>query len=264
MEKVRYMLAYVAPQMLPFVFMALLLLPLHLYADNSDDVKQKMNCIKLDENYLYGEDYDSDMEAAYGNALQELLAYANEIRWENGKEELVAADIIPYVTVLRYSDAGRCVTMVYMGYDEALSLSHNQGTDSMLPGMIFVPSEPADSVVVAPIPETQSFPESGNVSQSNADSGLDELTRKLCDQDNWIEIKGFLTSYKQSGNIRQTGNCYSLADVPADAYAILVDEMYGILAILTPVNNNQRTNCKTNQRGSVNNWPGTKIIVWYK
>lgn len=92
----------------------------------------------------------------------------------------------------------------------------------------------------------------------------DYIIAALCGQDNWPEIKGLLSAYKDIGQIRQTGYCTSAAEVPGDAVAILVDDMYGILSILSPSSSPRRINYRTGRPDSENNYPNCKVIVWYR
>ena len=91
-----------------------------------------------------------------------------------------------------------------------------------------------------------------------------DILNTLCNQDNWTEVKGFLSAYKTEGRLKETGSCTKISDIPMDAYRILIDEQYGILAILAPKNLNDRINIKTNKLDKESNYSNCAVIVWFK
>lgn len=216
-----------------------LCMSLRINAQTANDVMAQMHAIKMDANYYYGESFDNDASLAYDSALQDLIVSANEARVEVGKAELAAADIIPLVKELKCQADGRVTVVVYISAKELMELENRNN---------------------APAAVTQQQPQL----QQSSVAPADDLMQILCNQDGWIEIKGILKYYKNLGKIHETGNCFTSADLPDDAYAILIDEAYGILAILSPKNQSPRINYRTNKPDSETNHPDCKIIVWYK
>lgn len=110
--------------------------------------------------------------------------------------------------------------------------------------------------VVSVVPEKKPAP-FNEVSSS-------EVEDFLLTQDNFTEIKKFLSEMKQKGKIKETGVISSSdGSSPKEASLILMDEFGGILAILSPVDNNGRINYKTHKPDTENNY-NSKFILWYK
>lgn len=85
----------------------------------------------------------------------------------------------------------------------------------------------------------------------------------LLTQDNFSEIKTFLSDMKREGKIVETGATDSTFNLPSDASLIIMDELGGILAVLSPVNTQGRINYRTHKNDSENNY-NSKFILWYK
>ena len=90
-----------------------------------------------------------------------------------------------------------------------------------------------------------------------------EVEDFLVIQDNFSEIKSFLSDMKRKGKIVETGAMDTLSGLPKDASLILIDELGGILAVLSPANLQGRINYRTHKSDSENNY-NSKFIVWYK
>lgn len=90
-----------------------------------------------------------------------------------------------------------------------------------------------------------------------------EVEDFLVTQDNFSEIKSFLSDMKRKGKIVETGALDAISGLPKDASLILIDELGGILAVLSPVNPQGRINYRTHKLDSENNYK-SKFIVWYK
>lgn len=236
-------------------------------AQSPEEIENKIDEIKLDESFIYGLNYNTNKDIAYQNALSELLFTINELREEKNIVLISEADLQPIIGELSYTNGTRNLSFLYLPLAQALSLApktregvvatkknlqnvQNQNIEPKQqeekPKLTFVPDKP-----ISPVPTTS----------TQLDTGVLET---LCGQDNWVEIKGFLTSFKNEGKIKETGNCLSYAEVPDDAYAILMDEMGGILSIMSPKNSPNRINHKANQSDNENNHANCKFIVWYK
>lgn len=236
------------------------------FAQSPEEIEKKMDEIKMNEAYIYGEDYNDDKDMAYQNALTELLSSINEMRGDKGKEFITVSDIQPILKELRYAKSTRNVSFLYIPINQALSLTPKQKIDVASAE----PNSTHNNNAIVPDQRTEDnskFTFVPNTPQSNHNdiSTIDKrILETLCGQDNWVEIKGFLTSFKNEGKIRETGNCLSYSEVPDDAYSILMDEMGGILSIMSPKNSTNRINHKTNQTDNEQNHANCKFIVWYK
>lgn len=239
------------------------------YAQTPEDIESKMDEIKLDESYVYGEDFDDDKDIAFQNALTELTTYANELRAGKGKDILNSSDLLTVVKELKYQKGSRHTVLVYLPLSQMLGMTSKSHSD------VVAQNEPSHSsqTNITPqqkVEQEQKFTFVPN-KQPEATQPVpiqtqlpDDIMQTLCSQDNWLEIKGFLTNYKREGKISSIGNVLSYAEVPDDAYAILMDEMGGILSIMSPKNSPNRINYKTNQTDNENNYTNCKFIVWYK
>lgn len=243
-----------------------MILALPCFAQSPEEIEKKMDEIKMDEAFIYGEDYNDNKDMAYQNALTELLSSINEMRGEKGKDYITVSDIQPILKELRYTKSTRNVSFLYIPINQALSLTPKQKIDVATTEPNSTPNN--NAIVQNQITEDNSkftfvpnTPQPNNNAISTSDKGILET---LCSQDNWVEIKGFLTSFKKEGKIKETGNCLSYAEVPDDAYSILMDEMGGILSIMSPKTSPNRINHKTNQTDNENNHTNCKFIVWYK
>lgn len=213
--------------------MALLAIP--CFSQSPKEIEARMDEIKMDASFIYGEAFSLDKDAAYHNAFTELLVYVNELRGERHIHPMDDADLRASAKELRYSKGARYVAFIYVPWKDVL-------------------------------PQKQRKVETAAVSHDAPAQTPDEgeILRTICGQDNWTEIKGFLTAFKKEGKIRETGNCRAAADVPSDAYSILMDDLGGILAVLSPKGQSGRMNCRTNQPDNENNYSNCKFIVWYK
>jgi len=252
--------------------------PLKSFAQTISEIDKKMDEIKLNEAYIYGEDFSDDENLAFQNALSELVNDANEIRFEKGLPMLSISDLQTRVKDLKYAKNGRHNVLVYITMQKILSLVSKSHTDveSQANGSL-------STTITAPSTEYNREPNRNDSSEvnnnfvfapnrqqpmhngTNPDSNqYTEVVDALASQDNWLEIKGMLIQYKQDGKIKETGNVNSQTEVPDDAYSILLDELGGILAILSPQNSTNRINHKTNLRYDGSNFTDCKFIVWYK
>ncbi len=220
-----------------------------MMAATPEETEAQMDKIKLDETMIYGEDFNDNKEVAYQNALNELLLTANELRMASNASELAAADLNGVAKELSYRKGTRNVVMLYMPRTQALKLKH---------GNTAAPKPPQPAQKPTPQPSTPT------PAPAVATPPADEIIDAICSQDNWMEIKGFLSDFKRQGKITDSGSTKTSSEVPQDAYAILFDELGGILAILSPKNSGQRIDYRTNRLDTESNHSNCKFILWYK
>ncbi len=249
-----------------------------LYAQSSKSTETQMNEIKLNENMIYGESSDENKNIAYSNALFDLLEYANKLRAKKGNDLIKVSDLQTVVKELAYLDLekNRHTVLVYIPLLQLFSItskshadiiqqsSNNQSSQNCI-------SETERDSITDSEPNFTLVPNNSNYNGTSIPENIyntaplpNEILNTLCGQDNWTEIKGFLTAYKKQGKIKETGFTTSHTEVPVDAYSILIDEMYGILAILSPKNTANRINYRTNRPDSETNHSNYKVIVWYR
>lgn len=245
------------------------------FAQSAHEIQTRMDEVKLDESLVYGEDLNDDRDMAFQNALIELTTYSNELRMERGLGVITTSDLLTAIKELKYQTGSRHTVLVYLPMDQMLDIVSKSpaevvSTDTTSELRQDTPSQGTQNGSHEErayfVPDRQQG--ASNVSNNNASNNQtplpDDITQTLCGQDNWLEIKGFLTAYKRDGRIRSVGNVLTYAEVPEDAYAILMDDMGGILSILSPKNSKTRINYRTNQVDNESNHSDCKFIVWYK
>lgn len=249
----------------------LMAFPLALCAMTPGETEEMMNVIKLDETMIYGEEFDDSKDIAYGKAMAELMVYANELRDAKGIDMLQISDLQPLVKELYYSSGGRHTVLVYIPLERMYAIRHASHRDVVANGddghsaHADIAAQRAESPPpVNPVPGSPARPTELPTPRPAVQPAADDIIAALCGQDNWTEIKGLLTAYKNMEQIRETGYCTSAAEVPADAVAILIDDMYGILSILSPSSSPQRINYRTGRPDSESNYSNCKVIVWYR
>lgn len=240
-----------------------------LKAQSRDQPVDRMNGIKMDKGFIYGEGYHSNEKTAYNNALSDLLCYVNELRFKNGNEHKISVhDIRTLVKQISLFNGNKYNVLVYIPKSEALLMGNDTKTSEPYRNTT---SQNTNIESLGPDESTAPGKERTNVSaenltvagRSNASINSDIL-ETLCAQDNWLEIRGFIADYIKSGVIKEYGNTDDRPEVPSDAYRIIMDDQRGILAILSPKSSNNVRNLKTNHFDKESNYPNRKVIVWFK
>lgn len=229
---------------------------------NSDDILDRMNELKQDESIIFGLGFHENMAKANNYAQLDLLSDAIEFRLNNNKVAKISIrDIQPYVKQLIYFDGSQYDVILYVGKDLILSLT-GQTEDSVSSSNVGINSEPVLKEYGRQAQDLSTSQE--NPVEISFTPLPNNILHTLCIQDNWTEIKGFLENYKQQGKIKETGVCTTISEIPQDAYRVLIDEYYGILAMMAPKTSNDRLNIKSNQLDKESNYPNFKVIVWFK
>lgn len=263
---------------LTFIFLSVLFLfPFSISAQSVEEIQEQMDKIKLDEKMIYGEDFNTNKNEAFDNALAELLLTANELRDEKELPPLTVSDLITFVKELQYTQGDRTISFVYIPLDKMYSLTPKAGSETRISNLSQNSDYPSQTSQEGEIEKQTGFvpnkpnkPTPASNSTSSAPSNFNapavngDVIEIISQQDNWTEIKGLLSSFKQQGKIKETGYVTESAEIPEDAYSILIDEMYGVLAILSPRNSSKRINYKTNKTDSESNYNNCKVIVWYR
>ncbi len=252
------------------LLLSLFLLPAR--AQSVEEMEVKMNKIKLDGKNVFGEDTNGNKDKAFQNALYDLLVTANESRGENGLPNLSVEDIQGIVTQLNYKNGNRFTYLVYLPLSQVMKIqpgSRQEDTAYTPPPRRETSTETPQRTSQVPTPprqepprqESSSYPVMPTAQNTPLSGDVQEI---LSTQDNWVEIKGFLGTFKKEGKISETGAETSFSKVPADAYSILIDDKGGILSILSPKNSAYRINYKTNKEDHESNYSDCKFIVWYR
>lgn len=225
------------------ISLLLCIMPCLIMAKSKDDeIKDKTDSIKLDAAYIYAEAF-GDANWAFENALINLTASANEIRQGRGMPQITDQELKPKASELQYTRRGRLTVFLYISIEEMLKIGKAEAAAEPAPAIPPKPTQPAQ-------------PAAGAFSA--------EALRSIAIQDNWIEVKGILSSMKKSGKLKENGTCKSPGEVPDDAYSLLIDDMQGIIALLTPKKMGPQKNLKTNRPAQESDFTNCKAIVWFK
>lgn len=238
-------------------------------AQEAGDVKDKINAIKLDKNYIYGEGTDTDENMSYQNAVSDLMMFLNELRIGASKEPLNASDITPYLQSLSYRRGDGYMSFVYAERAKCMDISPKQSRGIVAKN---------DSQAKPKTKEPPTPPSTTEDDSSASDSTLikndkrgsipkseteNMITTNVLDREMFPNVWQYLTEMQQKGDIKRIEKARSREEIPADAYVIIVDRDYSVCALLSPVSGNQRVNLKTNRTDSLHNYSNV-AFVWYK
>lgn len=261
-----------------YVVLACICIPVLAYADTPEESERKMDEIKLDATYVYGESFSSNADIAYDNSLTDLMIYCNEIRGEKGLTQLKSSDLQPVAKEIRSVQNGQHTVFLYLSVDDmmkiqsksrALVVGNNSLSQSQPPSQPQLQSSQNNSYTSSVSHSQNSsltfVPSKPNNQQTtNVPSLSSDILEALTIQNTWTELKPMIIHYKDLGKITETGNTQQWDAVPNDAYVILFDADAGVLAFLSPKNDTERLNYKTNSIDNIVNYSNCKFIVWYK
>lgn len=268
-------------------------IPLLSLGQTTEEIEEKMDEIKMNADYLYGEGHGSNREIAFDNALIDLLMTANDLRAQENKEELKTTDLLTVVEEYVYDQDGYFTYFVYIPSSRILAMvskrpgdqqgsAPSQATAQPAPAPVPAPAVPqpdsppapayeANVPTPTPVAEPEPEPEPpkpifvSNSQAAAASAGdLADLARSMAGQGSWIEVRTLLSQYKNLGKLREDGRLAYPGTIPDDAYAILMDDKGGILAILSPRESSGRTDFVTRRIVDPMNYPSCRFIVWYK
>ena len=244
------------------LFICFITMPVALNGQTSSDVIDKMNNVKLNDSFIYGEGFHVSKDIAHDCAISEILSYAIELRFDNGNDKkLLFSDIQPITKQLIHFDGNKYNVFLYVDRNQILSMSGHIENHKTSSGADYKTES-----------KERAVQDNTKHSQVSKETSLEEkftplpndILNSLCNQDNWTEIKGFLSAYKNKGKIKDYGFSSDISDIPIDSYRILIDKLYGILAFLAPKDSEYRINIKTNQLDKESNYPNWAVIVWFK
>lgn len=252
--------------------------PLWLQGQNPADVRDRINAIKLDENYLYAEVTHQDPNLAYENALAELLLAVNECRASSQKPPLAVSDLTGRVEQLDYQRGEKCVVFVYMQTGKVLAVQRRESRNIAIEGSETKSASPAmrkdksevDTLVVSTSPPKRVPPQPEPpitvpepMSAELKALAEDEVARLVLQIEMVTDIGGFMEQYKLQGEVSSYGVARSMEDIPDDAYLILFDRTRAIRTVLSPAIRGKRLNLRNKQEDAVANYRGHGVY-WYK
>lgn len=244
------------------LFICFIIVRFALNGQTNSNIIDKMNNVKLNETFIFGEGFHVRKDIAHNCAISDILSYATELRFDNGNnEKLQPSDIIPIVKQLIHFDGNQYNVFLYVDREQILSMEgHIENPKSSSSADYKAESKEQAMQDITQNPQVPT----GTSLEERFTPLPNDILNTLCSQDNWVEIKGFLSTYKNQGKIRETGFCTNTSDIPVDSYRILIDERYGILAILAPKNSKDSINLKNQQLDKESNYSNCAVIVWFK
>ncbi len=208
--------------------------------DQSVSVKQKIQEIKLDGRYVFGESSNKEASIAYENAIDDLLFSANIIRTERGMVLLNRASLNDSIPTLTYCRGEQINVFLYLPCSDVLAISDTTGN------------------VTVTVPETHDV-DPAFFKDSNIKN---EILQNVLDREMIDNVWGYLDNQKKSGNVIGLGKARSVSEIPESAYLILYDNHFRAVVVLSPHNNGQRCNVRTNAPESFSSYTGHGVI-WF-
>ena len=89
---------------------------------------------------------------------------------------------------------------------------------------------------------------------------LEDIVHNVMEREMVENVWGYLSNMKTKGVIKSFGKAKSLSEIPKEAYVIIYNNSYEVVAILTPIDNGQRKNVKTGKVDDVPNYKGHGAI----
>lgn len=233
-----------------------------------DDVKEKMNEIKADETYFWGEATDENREDASEGAITmmlEVMGNENVIMPRN--KAMSAAKFL-------YMNRGeRIRAFAYMKKEDAMTQDKKKGTDAKPkkkeePAIVQKKqekTEDVDSVATdMTVTEKKEVPQQAQQTatvQTNSVASSVVMVISGCEQIS--DAYRCLEEYKREGSISACGKVKSKADMGSDVYLIIFDSEQSVRAILSPESNGARKNMSTGSTDAISNYKGCGA-VWFK
>lgn len=232
---------------------ALFAFPLGAQSPGAPDIQsmeKRMNEIKLDENYVFGEGNGSTAKIAYNEAFQSLAMTAITLREQAGKPKILPELILSIMnTPIAYKRAnGRFKYFLYISREELMHLGEpaptakevrrkkqeqKQREEARKDSVQGVPdSRPADQAKSRPAPRT-------NPRKNSYEPVILDIVNRTPLQ--LTELKFLLDAYKKAGLISRYGQTRPGETTPDGAYVLLFNRQYEIIALLDPRGRDGRT-----------------------
>ena len=224
---------------------------------SAQDVVEKINAIKLDPQYIYGEASHENADTAFMAALLDL-----KINLEAKlKKQLDPGILKNKVQKLSRPRGQRVKVMAYI---------KNEDVSSLPPAIPSIPTEPSkedalEKIVMKPLQVTPSLQTPPPAAASTAPTMpmLSSLVGELMDTEHLQEALMVLEGHTRRGTVGKFVP-YSKAQHPQTMYLLIFDREYNIpLAVLTPEKpNGTRDNLYKNVEDSLSNY-SDKIAVCF-
>lgn len=241
----------------------------------ADDMS-KINEIKLDERFIYGEYSHEDESLAYEGALADFIFDVNSYRNDNGQKPLQISDVVGRVKKMKHKINEKSYCLVYADFDEMMSIEPKEGDVVAVVEQSSTPTNTASEESLQQNISTQHQPNSAqenSLSNENVDLEIvevdngvyNQINAYLCELKMAKDVVDNLKYFKQKGTISEMGLVENRV-APDDAYILVFEVEHGALKlkyILSPIANGKRNNLLTGQEDDMSNYPKGQFL-WYK
>lgn len=203
----------------------------------AQDEKQKINTIKMDENYFSAEASDANNEVAKAAAIANLQGIIQTVRQINCD----SAKLTHAVSTIEMKRGTLSRVFVYIKTTDIANLGISSVSQVVTPTVVTQPIKTERPVIFRPrVP--------------------DALQEVMATQDA-LTVHDSLITMKGDGRITGFGGC-SHGNVPQASYIVVYDRSHTVKAVLGPDSGNGRQNMKTHQSDAMTNYSGCGAI-WF-
>ncbi len=206
-------------------FITSALFSLIMPAVSAQDIVEKMNAIKLDTQYVYGEASHENADTAFQIALSDLKIYLEVSK----RTTVEISKLKRCVQSLSRPRGQRVKVLVYAKVQDLLN------TSASAPPTVAAPTpQPAAQPAPQPAQQVAAQPETQAEMSENTQPILGSLVNELMETEHLQEALLVLEAHKKRGTLREI-KPYSKAGQPKTMYLLIFDREYNIpLAVLSP------------------------------
>lgn len=241
-----------------------LLWPGIAFAQSDNEAKRRINEIKLDGRYVFGEASNTDENTAGNEALSDLKSAWNDTL---GDKKILDLKNIQTIT---YSRGEKMVVFVFVPIEPLKPETTPQAEPQVraeevrketpveeAPQPVRVEEAPKP-VLIQEVTKPVSAPEAAPAILGyllDDDVVLNIMEREMVD-----DVWRYLDVSKEKGNVAAFGTPKSMAEIPDDAILVIYDTLYSVVAVLSPIEHGKRFNFKTQLPDEVRNYSGHGVL----
>ena len=237
----------------------LLCLCLPLWMSAQEDMRERMNAIKRDADYLWEEVRAEKADEARDDARQGLLIQINAGR----SVPLTYADLSDRIQDMQMPRGSKtlwfaCIRKSTIGGTTAAPATAPAPAQTPAPAPVSAPaSSPASAPAQAQTQAQTQAPATSTVGGTSARVVMSLIGREMI-----TEVYKCLQEYKQEGSIQDMGPSYP-SKVADDVYVVLYGKDRTVQAIFTPKADGTRRNILTDNNDDISNYSNCGA-VWFK
>lgn len=236
-----------------FLMLLAAMIAITAFCQESDS--KKINKIKRNNQYLYAEATTKDPKEAYETALELLNSYIDEYvkskKKYNSSENIIIKDIGQKSEKIQMKRGELTRVFVYVNKKDIIpaensTLRENAG------------KKEKEKELVSQVEPIE--PQEGNISLRLEKAWQQELIDQILSCQTLIEAKSLLNRQKAEFRVKRTGAPASCRNKAA-SYWVIGDEAGNLVTVLG-MGSNERTNFRTLQVDSLENYPDA-VAVWF-